>query len=98
MAIKHISIVAPFGMQALAVEPWCPGEVYAVAAHWSQATSPVYVYGYGGWDLDSAGRRVADFRGAKDALAEVIREVIVDCGDEPDDDKVAAIVARAEYL
>jgi hypothetical protein len=92
-------IVAPSGMSGLAVEPWSKSEVYAVAANWAQAGSPVMVYGDRGWELDSRGRQVADFRHRpKEALESIIREAIEAGGDEPDDDEVDAILEDATEL
>jgi hypothetical protein len=71
-------IYAPAGMTGLAVEPWNTGEVYAVAANWAQAASPVMVYGRNGWECDGHGRQVADFRhDPKEALESEIRKAMV---------------------
>lgn len=92
-------IAAPIGMTGLAVEPWSKGEVYAVAANWAQASSPVMVYGAGEWDIDDRGRQVADFQHRpKDALESIIRQAIEAGGDNPDDDDVEAIMADAVDL
>ncbi len=96
---QNMKISAPVGMSGLAVEPWAKGEIYAVAANWAQAGSPVLSYGGGGWDLESHGRQVADFRhSARAALESVIRAAIKAGGDEPDDDEVEAILDDAEEL
>lgn len=96
---KKITIAAPAGMRGIAVTPWSKNEVYAVAADWSQAGSPVLVYGDNGWTHEWHGRQVADFRHSPQAALEsVIREVIEMNGDEPDDDEVAGIVADADDL
>jgi len=93
---KANEIVAPAGMSGIACEPWTPGEVYAVAANWAEASSAVLVYGQDGWTHDEHGRQVADFRhNDRDALESVIREAIEMGGDEPDDDEIAAIVTDA---
>lgn len=93
------TITAPAGMYGLAVEPWCKGEVYAVAADWSQASCPVMVYGEDGWDNEGHGRQVADFRHRpRAALESIIREAIEMGGDEPDDDEVEAILDAAVEL
>ena len=42
------SIEVPAGMTGLAVEPWSKGEIYAVAADWSQAICAVLSYGEDG--------------------------------------------------
>ena len=98
MTTKHI--VAPAtGMTGLYVEPWTRGKIYAVAADWMQASSPVMVYCTDSWDIDSHGRQVADFRhDSRGALESIIREVIEMGGDEPDDDAVEAILDRASEI
>lgn len=89
------TITCPAGMTGLACEPWSKGEIYAVAANWAQASCPVRVWGYDGWELDPHGRQVADFcHRMTDALESQIREAIIAGGDEPDDEAVAAIVAE----
>lgn len=96
---KANEIVAPAGMSGIACEPWTPGEVYAVAADWAQASSPVLVYGDNGWTHDEHGRQVADFRhNVRDALESVMREAIKMGGDEPDDNEVAAILDDATEI
>ena len=90
------NLTAPIGMAGLACEPWSKGEIYAVAADWSQAGSPVMVYGRNKWDYISSGLQVAFFRhNDRAALEYVIREAIVAGGDEPDDDDVESILDRA---
>jgi hypothetical protein len=92
-------LAAPAGTRGIMVEPWCPGEIYAVAANWSQASSPVMVYGSSGWHIDRHGRQVADFRHSdRAALESVIREAIAAGGDDPDDDEVDAILDDAQDL
>lgn len=92
-------ISSPVGMSGLAVEPWTPGEVYAVAANWAQAGSPIMVYGERGWGYDEHGRQVADFRHRRhEALEAIIAEAIIAGGDEADDAEVAAIVSHAEEI
>ena len=44
-AMQDAIEVAPEGTSGLVIEPWCPGEVYGVAADWSQASAPVYFLG-----------------------------------------------------
>lgn len=79
---KTLRVVAPAGMSGLACEP-SEGEVYAVAADWAQANSPVMVYDEGGWTTDEHGRQVADFRHrTADALASVLSEAMTMGGDE----------------
>ena len=90
-------IYAPTGKSGLAVEPWGAGEVYAVAADWAQASSPVLVYGEDGWT--GTQYQVADFRhNDRAALECFIREAIEMGGDEPDDDEVKAILDAAEDI
>lgn len=96
---KQISaneVTAPEGMTGIACEPWSKGEVYAVAANWAQASSPVMVYGKRGWSQDDSGRQVADFRHSdRAALEAIIRSAIEMGGDEPEDGAVVAILADA---
>lgn len=94
-------LVCPAGMSGLAVEPWSKGEIYAVAADWAQASSPVMVYGnkQDGWGYDSHGRQVADFRhNDRAALESVIREAIEMGGDQPDDQEVEGILDDATEI
>lgn len=58
--MTKIKITTPVGTYGLAVEPFGKGEIYAVAADWSQASSPVMVYGEDGWTKDECGRQVAE--------------------------------------
>lgn len=96
MGTKISSIGCPAGMSGLAVEPWSKGEIYAVAADWAQANSPVLVYGEDGWTYDEHGRQVAEIsHRARSALESVIREAIAMGGDEPDDDEVDSILDAA---
>lgn len=91
-----IEITAPEGMSGLAVVPWSRGEIYAVAADWAQASSPIRVYGEDGWTHDEQGRQVADFRHNRwSALAAILREAIEMGGGEPEDGEIEAILARA---
>jgi hypothetical protein len=86
---KTIQITTPAGTTGLACEPWTKGEIYAVAADWAQASSPVLVYGKDGWTYDEHGRQVADFRhNYRDALESILREAIEMGGDEPNDEEV----------
>lgn len=91
-------ITCPAGTYGLAVEPWTPGEVYAVAADWARASSPVLSYGYDGWT--HTGRQVADYRHRpKDALRAVIMETIALSEGIPTEDvdeyEVGGILASA---
>lgn len=99
MTKKTDYVAAPSGMSGLYVEPWSKGEIYAVAADWAQASSPVLVYGKDGWTSDECGRQVADFRhNDRAALEAVIRSAIEMGGEEPDDDEVAGILDDATEL
>ena len=90
------TIECPEGMYGLAVEPWGADEIYAVAANWAQASSPVRVYGERGWNCDAHGRQVADFRhNSRDALESIIRDAIRMGGDDPDDAEVESILNSA---
>lgn len=90
------TIHAPPGMTGLAVEPWARGEIYAVAARWSNAKCGVLAYGPDGWH--ETGRQVADFRHRMElALWHEIRQAIYPrC--ESDDDEIDSILSEAEYL
>ena len=89
-------IAAPQGMTGIACEPWTPGEIYAVAADWGQASCPVMVWGDGEWTQDECGRQVADFRHSpQSALRDLIYRSIRAGGDDPDKDEVAGIVEDA---
>ena len=92
------NLTTPAGTTGLAVEPWSVGEIYAVAANWANAASPVYTYGRNGWQ--QCGRQVADFRHRpKDALAAEITEALAVSegipSDEVDEDEVDGIVEDA---
>jgi hypothetical protein len=94
------SLTTPAGTSGLAVEPWAAGEIYAVAANWSQASAPVYCYGQTGWHLDRAGRQVADFGHiARAALVDAIVDAIAVSEGIPSDevgaDEVDRIVSDA---
>jgi hypothetical protein len=94
MATKQI--VCPDGMSGLMVVPWSANEIYAVAANWAQASSPVMTYADDGWEYDRCGRQVADFRHSpRAALEDVIRTAISMGGDKPDDDEVESIIDDA---
>lgn len=68
------TIRCPTGTYGLAVAPWSPTEVYAVAARWSEAGDTVQTWARDRW-IDS-GRQVAEFRHEPAAaLAAAIREV-----------------------
>ena len=78
------SMTTPSGTYGLAVEPWSKGEIYAVAANWAEASSPVLSYGEDGWH--HTGKQVADYRHSpEEALRDVLAEALVAGGDEPDD-------------
>lgn len=94
------TIKTPAGMSGLAVEPWSKGEIYAVAANWSQASAPVMVYGEDGWTTDEHGRQVADFRhDARSALESVVREAMAASGawQEIDEDHVRDEANECEH-
>ena len=92
-------IECPAGMTGLMVEPWTPGEVYAVAAKWAQASSPVYTWGRSSWDIQSHGMQVADFRHSPQrALKLEIEEAVRAGGDDLDEDEVRAIVRDARKI
>jgi len=44
MTKNYTTLETPAGMSGLACEPWAEGEIYAVAANWSQASSPVMFF------------------------------------------------------
>lgn len=93
-----MKIKTPAGTTGLAVEPWAPGEIYAVAADWAQASSPVLIYGEDGWD--NTQYQVADFRHrVEDALRTfVIQAIALSEGipsEDVDDDEVDAILDHA---
>lgn len=97
--MKTKTLAAPAGMSGVYVEPWSKGEIYAVAANWAQASSPVMVYGDRGWTYDDCGRQVADFRHRrKDALRCQIVQAIEAGGDEVDDEEVDEIMESAVEL
>lgn len=75
---------APAGTSGLIAEPWSKGEIYGVAANWSQASAPVFFFGPNGWE--SRQYQVADFQHrAKDALELELRETLIAGGDDEDD-------------
>lgn len=81
-------------MRGLAVEPWCQGEIYAVAADWAQASCEVLYWGDGDWV--GTGRQVADYRHDDyRALAEFVRESARDGGVTLGRGDIDAIVSRA---
>jgi len=89
-----IKITPPVGTYGLAVEPWTPGEVYAVAADWAEAACSVLSYGEDGWQ--PTGRQVADFRhSARAALIEEIRQSMLASGDYPSAAILKDIVAES---
>jgi hypothetical protein len=93
---QQIDLTAPAGTSGMAVAPWDPSEIYAVAANWAQASAPVWTYGLDGWTMDSHGRQVADFRhDSREALESEIREAMIAGGSGEDDDEVAAIMSFA---
>ena len=74
----------PEGTTGLAIAPWSPDEVYAVAADWSQASAPVYTYGSCGWQ--TCGRQVADFRHRPSAALEAeLGAALIASGEDADD-------------
>ncbi len=85
MASKTMrNLTTPAGMSGLAIEPWTPGEVYAVAADWAQAAATVWSYADGRWV--PTGRQVADYRhDPRAALLRELRETLEASGDDPDD-------------
>ena len=65
----------------------------AVAANWSEASSPVLVWSEDGWVEDAYGRQVANFRHcANNALEVIIEEIATDSGDEVTEDEMDAIM------
>ena len=85
-------------MSGLTVKPWGANEIYAVAANWAQAASPVMVWGneYSGWCCDEHGRQVADFcHKPREALNSILREAILADGDNPDDVDIKSILDSA---
>jgi len=85
---------APEGTSGLVIEPWSRGEVYGVAADWTQAASSVWCYGDGEWVRDAQGRQVADFRHRPiEALISELRQALIMGGD--DEDEAEAIAADA---
>ena len=92
------TLTTPTGTYGLAVEPWSKGEIYAVAANWSQASAPVYFYERTGWEQRQY--QVADFgHSPTAALATEIAEAIgvSEGGPAPDtdSDEVQDIVSEA---
>lgn len=76
------SITAPAGMSGLVAEPWTPGEIYGVAANWSDAAATVYTYGDDGWQPSRC--QVADFsHEPRSALAAELREALIHSGETP---------------
>ncbi len=95
------SLTCPVGTSGLAVEPWARGEIYAVAANWADASSPVMTYGYTGWV--PTGSQVADYghRAYLVLRAEIVEAIATSVGipsDEVDDDEVDAIISDAVEL
>ncbi|MDE2010226.1 MAG: hypothetical protein KGJ09_09155 [Candidatus Omnitrophica bacterium] len=96
MAALSQKITTPEGRTGLACEPWTRGEIYAVAADWADASSPVIVLGEDGWTHDEQGRQVADFRHSpRAALEAIIREALEMSSDDPDETDVDAILDKA---
>ena len=92
------SLTCPAGTSGLAVEPWSRGEIYAVSANGSQASSPILTYGPNGWSGN--GRQVADYRHNPAAAlrSEIVEAIATSEGiptDEVDDDEVDGIVDDA---
>ena len=83
---------APAGTAGLVCEPWTAGEVYGVAADWSDASSPVFAYGADGWFPTS--RQVADSRhSARAALVEVLCDSLRMSGEGDESDDIAESLA-----
>jgi hypothetical protein len=100
MTMTAINITCPAGTSGLAVEPWSKGEIYAVAANWSQAASEVLSYSGKADGWSGTGRQVADYRHrAKDALRAIIVESIATSegipSDDVDNDDVDGIIDAA---
>jgi len=89
------TITTPAGTSGLACEPWTPGEIYAVAANWSEASAPVYSYTSCGWH--STAYQVADYsHDPQAALEDEIRLALrASTAEDPDPAEVAAIVSDA---
>lgn len=88
-------VSTPNGTYGLAVK--LGGDIYAVAADWAHAASPVLVFGEDGWT--SAGHQVADYRHDKeDALRSLLQDAIEASGDECDDALLDRIMARASAI
>lgn len=93
------TLTTPSGTTGMAVAPWSDKEIYAVAANWAEAASPILVYGEGGWSHDDCGRQVADFRhNSRAALAEILREAIEAGGDDPDDEEIEEMIGDAHHI
>lgn len=91
MATTIETIRTPPGTYGLAVAPWSADEVYAVAADWAQASSPVLAWL--GHDWDQTAYQVADYRHSdRAALEQIIQDAIEASGSSDDDD--AAEIAR----
>lgn len=75
-ATKLSRLTTPAGTYGLACEPWSKGEIYAVAADWAQASSPVRTYGEDGWTVTQY--QVADFRHEPRAALETILQEAID--------------------
>ena len=80
LALKAEDIAPPNGMTGLAVDAFL-GEkwkIYAVAADWTQPSSPVMVFGNNGWTNHQQCLKVADVgNNARNALDFVVREAII---------------------
>lgn len=86
----------PEGTYGLAVAPWTPGEVYAVAARWGEASAPVYTYGLRGWV--ASGRQVADYRHRPEAALAGVLSLALQASGEPEDraeEEAARLVSDA---
>ena len=95
-------MTAPRGMSGLYCEPWNSGDIYAVAADWGNASSPIRVYGEDGWTLDHHGRQVADFcHSPHAALVSILAENLRMTGTEDEDeaeDEAESLAEDAEEL
>ncbi len=73
----------PDGTSGLVTEPWAAGEIYGVAADWTDGASPVWCYGASDW-VDN-GKRVADFaHEPRSAMLCELEDSLLSSGDDPD--------------
>jgi hypothetical protein len=93
------TITTPAGTTGLAVEPWARGEVYAVAANWTQASAPVLTLGADGWT--GTGRQVAEYGpDPYAALADELAKAMRASGErgEDIDDRAAELAEGADWI